>query len=59
MPFAPRHAKVECMKAAASMLAAQLHRNPKLLPSADQADVSYENRSRPIRPSRARRRRRG
>jgi hypothetical protein len=59
MPSAPRRAKVDRMKAAASMLVAQLHRNPKLLPSVDQADVSYENRSRPIRPSRARRRRRG
>jgi hypothetical protein len=46
------------MKAAAAILAAQMHRNHHLMPSADPADARYRSDARPLRRARARRRRR-
>ncbi|MEA2365260.1 MAG: hypothetical protein QOI32_772 [Thermoleophilaceae bacterium] len=45
------------MNAAVSLLAAQMHRNPRVL-ATEQPEVRYETGRRPLRPSRSRRRRR-
>jgi hypothetical protein len=57
-PWATRPVKMIDMKAAAAILAAQMHRNHHLMPSADPADARYRSDARPVRRARARRRRR-